>query len=173
MPWFVDELQGEAQAAIAAMQQAALTARDQHARAELMRHMLTTARKVKHKPEAEAVEGVVREWMDAWNLPRSEWPHLEQNMNAFTAAFYTFANAPGAEADGALRKACAELESGFERAGMRLCDEMAWRSQCAHGWWALVAPQPAALAGAKSRPGIPSLQAGQRFWEPGCADFCR
>ena len=67
MPHLVEELRAEAEAAIAAMREAALAARHLHARAELMRHMLTTARKVKDRPKADAVETVVREWMDAWN----------------------------------------------------------------------------------------------------------
>ena len=52
-------LELEAERAILAMQTAALAARQLHARAELMRHMLTTARKVAGKPKAEAIETVV------------------------------------------------------------------------------------------------------------------
>ena len=74
MAHFVEELQLEAERAILAMQTAALAARQLHARAELMRHMLTTARKVAGKPKAEAVETVVREWMDAYR-PRDGGLH--------------------------------------------------------------------------------------------------
>ncbi len=73
------------------MQAAAIEARRLHARAELMRHMLATARKVKDKPRAEAVETVVREWMDAWNLRRDEWPHVAREMQSFTEAFQDYA----------------------------------------------------------------------------------
>jgi hypothetical protein len=47
MPHFVDELKAGAEAAIAAMRDASRRARHIHARAELMRHMLLTANKVK------------------------------------------------------------------------------------------------------------------------------
>ncbi len=171
--YFVDELKAEADIAIVVMQKAAKIARDLHAHSELMRHMLATARKVKDKPMAEAVETVVREWMDAWNLPRAEWPQLEQEMIIFTQAFHVFANRPDAEADLILRNACAALEAGFVREGTRLCDEMAWRSKCAHGWWEVVSPQPPAMTGSKPRPTIPAFEPGQPFWEAGCAPFCR
>ena len=61
MTHFVDELTANSEAAIAAMRDAALRARHIHARAELMRHMLVTAHKVKRKPRADAVEAVVTE----------------------------------------------------------------------------------------------------------------
>src|SRR5207249_10047 len=88
MPHLVDELRADSEAAIAAMRDAALRARRIHARAELMRHMLLTAHKVKSKPKADAVEAVVTEWMKAWHLTRSDWPQLAREMEAFTAAFY-------------------------------------------------------------------------------------
>ena len=47
MAHLVEELQAEAARAIAAMREAALATRTVHARAELMRHMRTTAVKVK------------------------------------------------------------------------------------------------------------------------------
>ena len=51
---FVEQLRSEADAAVAEMKRAARAARDAHARAELMRHMLGTARKSKDKPRDQA-----------------------------------------------------------------------------------------------------------------------
>ena len=72
MPHFVEALQQEAAEAIARMQEAALRARHAHARAELMRHMLTTARKVKEKPKAEAVETVAADQIVEQQVPRAD-----------------------------------------------------------------------------------------------------
>src|SRR5688572_5684204 len=110
MTHFVDELQAEAAKAIAAMKEAAIAARHIHARAELMRHMRTTAAKSKDKPKAEAVEAVVSEWMEAWHLPRSEWPHIAREMERFTEAFYDLARELSDEADRRLRDACEALD---------------------------------------------------------------
>jgi hypothetical protein len=173
MPHFVEDLQQEAQRAVAAMQSAALAARHIHARAELMRHMLTTARKVATKPKAEAVETVVREWMDAWNLGRSEWPHIAREMEAFTEAFHDYANEPSDAHDAALRRSCEALDAALAREGTSISEQMAFRSQCAHRWWELVVPVPADLPGAKPRPSVPVLAEGAPFWEAGSADFCR
>lgn len=173
MPHFVEELRGDAEAAIAAMRHAALAARHVHARAELMRHMLTTARKVAAKPKGEAVETVVREWMDAWNLDRHDWPHIAREMESFTAAFHDYANDPSDAHDAALRANCTALDQALEREGTSISDQMAFRSQCAHRWWELVAPTPVDLSGAKPRPSMPALRPDAPFWEAGCADFCR
>lgn len=173
MPHFVEALQQEAAEAIAQMQEAALRARHAHARAELMRHMLTTARKVKDKPKAEAVETVVREWMDAWNLARTDWPHIAREMEAFTEAFHDYANDPSDAHDERLREACVALDIVLEKEGTSISDQMAFRSQCAHGWWEQVKPVPADLPGRKPRPSVPGPESGKAFWEAGCADFCR
>jgi hypothetical protein len=173
MTHFVESLQQAAAEAIACMQQAAIAARRIHARAELMRHMLTTARKVSEKPKAEAVETVVREWMDAWNLDRSAWPHIAREMQAFTEAFHDYANAPDDTHDARLRQACAALDDALAAEGTSIAEQMAYRSQCAHGWWALVEPVPADLPGQKPRPSIPPLPADRPFWDAGCATFCR
>ena len=173
MTHFVEELREEAGAAIAAMREAALSARHLHARAELMRHMLTTARKVAAKPQAEAVEAVVREWLDAWNLDRHDWPHIAREMESFTAAFHNYANDPSDTHDARLREACAALDEALAREGTSISQQMAFRSQCAHGWWELVAPTPADLPGAKPRPSMPAPRSDAPFWEAGCADFCR
>jgi hypothetical protein len=173
MPHFVEELREEAGAAIARMREAALAARYLHARAELMRHMLTTARKVAGKPKAEAVETVVREWMDAWNLDRHDWPHIAREMETFTAAFHNYANEPSDAHDAALRESCAALDVALACEDTSISEQMAFRSQCAHGWWELVAPTPADLPGAKPRPSMPAPRTDAPFWEAGCAEFCR
>jgi hypothetical protein len=173
MSMFVDELQAEASAAIAAMQQAALAARHAHARAELMRHMLTTARKMMHRPKAEAVEAVVGEWLGAWNLDRHAWPHIAREIEALTAAFHDVAHDTSPANDAALRACTAALDEALAREGTTISDQMAWRSQCAHGWWEAVRPAPADLAGAKDRPSIPAPAKGAPFWEHGCAAFCK
>jgi hypothetical protein len=173
MPHLVDELQREAARAIDAMKQAALVARHAHARAELIRHMLTTARKVKDKPKPDAVETVVREWMHAWNLDRDAWPHVAREMTLFTEAFHDYANAASDAHDEALRRGCDALDEVLSREGTSISEQMAFRSQCAHGWWELVEPTPADLPGAKPRPSMPALRRDAPFWETGCADFCR
>jgi hypothetical protein len=173
MAHFVEDLQREAERAVAAMQTAALAARQLHARAELMRHMLTTARKVAAKPKAEAVETVVREWMGAWNLARDEWPHIAREMEAFTAAFHDYANDPSDAHDAALRRACDALDAVLAQQDTSISDQMAFRSQCAHRWWELVVPVPADLPGRKPRPSVPQLSADAPFWEAGCAEFCK
>jgi len=173
MAHFVEDLQQEAARAIMAMQTAALAARHLHARAELMRHMLTTARKVAGKPKAQAVETVVTEWMDAWNLGRAEWPHIAREMEAFTAAFHDYANAPTDAHDTALRQACDALDAALAREDTSISDQMAFRSQCAHRWWELVMPVPGDLPGLKPRPSVPPLAGDAPFWESGCAGFCR
>lgn len=173
MPHFVEELRVEAEAAIARMQEAAIAARRSHARAELMRHMLTTAGKVAAKPKAEAVETVVREWMDAWNLDRSDWPHIAREMQAFTEAFHDYANAPSDAHDARIRASCAALDEALMREGTSIAEQMAFRSQCAHGWWELVEPVPADLPGRKERPSVPKPRSDRPFWDAGCAAFCR
>jgi len=173
MPHFVDALQQQASAAIASMREAALEARRIHAHAELMRHMLTTARKVKDRPKAEAVETVVGEWMAAWNLDRSDWPHIATEMQGFTEAFHDYANDPSDAHDARVAAGAQALDAALAREGTSIAEQMAFRSQCAHGWWELVAPVPADLPGRKERPSIPKPEFGRPFWEAGCADFCR
>lgn len=173
MPHFVDALQQEAADAIARMREAAIAARRLHARAELMRHMLTTARKVKQKPKAEAVETVVIEWMDAWNLDRSDWPHIAREMETFTQAFHDYANDPSDANDARVAAGAEALDAALAREGTSIAEQMAFRSQCAHGWWELVEPTPADLPGRKPRPSMPGLRRDAPFWETGCADFCR
>lgn len=173
MPHLVEDLQAEAEAAIAAMQYAARSARYAHARAELIRHMRTTAAKQKAKPRDEAIELVVAEWMEAWYLPRHDWPQLAEVMEKFTATFYDYVNAPSDAADAAVRAATAELDAALAAEGTSISDQMAFRSMCAHGWWEAVLPTPADLPGRKDRPTVPPLQDGRPFWDAGCADQCR
>ena len=172
MAHFVEELQREAAAAVATMQAAALVARHRHARAELMRHMRATTAKVKDEPKDQAVEAVVSEWMEAWHLPRSEWPHIAREMKAFTEAFYEYVKAPRTDADERLRDSCSALDAALAQEGTTLSDQMAWRSMCAHGWWELVAPTPPDLPGRTARPTVPQPEPGKPFWEAGCAQQC-
>jgi hypothetical protein len=173
MPHLCEELRREAEAAIHAMQEAARRARHAHARAELMRHMLTTARKVADRPRAEAVESVVGEWMAAWHLDRGAWPEVARDMEGLTQAFLDYVREPSDATDLALRQAADALDVALEGQGTSVSDQMAWRSQCAHGWWDLVVPTPPDLPGRKARPMVPDVEPGRPFWEAGCAPFCR
>jgi hypothetical protein len=173
MPHFVDSLQQEANEAIARMREAAIEARLIHAHAELMRHMLTTARKVKDRPKSDAVETVVGEWMAAWNLARSDWPHVAHEMQAFTEAFHDYANDPSDANDARVAAGAQGLDAALAREGTSIAEQMAFRSQCAHGWWELVTPVPADLPGRKDRPSVPRPEARRPFWDAGCAEFCR
>src|SRR5690606_11654128 len=138
MPYLVDEAQREARAAIEAMKAAAPRARAIHARAELIRHMFTTARKVGHLPRDAAVEAVVGEWMKAWHLTPDVYAAVAADMRSFTDAFCAFAETAAPETDERLRSAVAALERALRRAGTTLGNQMGWRSECAHGWWELV-----------------------------------
>ena len=173
MPHFVEQLQGEAAWAFAAMREAAIAARHIHARAELMRHMRSTANKFKHRPKAEAVEAVVAEWMEAWHLPRGEWPHIALEMERFTQAFHDYAHDASDLTDARLRESCAALDAALAKEGTTISEQMAFRSMCAHGWWDMVVPAPPDLPGRAERPGIPQWQPGQAFWETPCAAQCR
>lgn len=156
----VDEAQAEAQAAIGVMRRAALHARRLHARAELLRHMRTTAGKPGAQPET-----VAREWMQAWNM--QDWPQVADEMRRFAAAFCAYAAHPDDANDAAIRVATVGLEQALEDRGTTLADEMAWRSECAHGWWAAVSPPPVSHPPRNSVPGP-----AQPFWVSGCAPHC-
>ncbi len=172
MSHFVDQLQSEAEAAMAAMRKAAIAARYIHARAELMRHMRSTAEKSKDKPKTEAVEAVVAEWMEAWHLPRREWPHVAREMESFTEAFYDYACERSDANDARVRKTCDALDAAFAAQGTSISDQMAFRSMCAHGWWDAVVPTPSDLPGRTDRPTVPKLQTDKPFWETRCAERC-
>jgi hypothetical protein len=149
---------------IATMKAAALAARAAHARAELMRHMLLTAGKLKERPRDAAMRQVVDEWLAAWALDRF-FPHVG-DMEAVTAAFFDYVRAPSDDADRVLRAAWATIERVFSVSGTPLADRMAWRSSCAHGWWADVCPAPPGEGRADT-----AWPAGP-FWEKGCAPHC-
>ncbi|MEO8755788.1 MAG: hypothetical protein ABI624_24245, partial [Casimicrobiaceae bacterium] len=138
---------------------------DTHARAELMRHMLMTAGKVRDRPAGEAVAFTVDHWLEAWHLDRASWPHVPE-MEAFAAAFHAYASAPTDASDHRVRATCAALENVFAAAGMPLADQMAWRSVCAHGWWGDVRPAPPG----RGRPDRDWPAAP--FWEKGCLPEC-
>ena len=165
MKHLVDELRAKADENIAAMRDAALRARDAHARAELMRHMLMTADKVKHRPADDAVRFIVDHWLEAWGLARESWPHVAE-MEAFAAAFHAYAIAPSHANDDAVRATCVRLELAFVSAGMPIADQMAWRSICAHGWWAHVRPPPQGQGRADH------VAPDRPFWENGCLPEC-
>jgi len=173
MSHFVEELQQQAADAMSAMQEAARAARHIHARAELMRHMRTTAAKSKDKPKAVAVEAVLAEWLEAWHLSRHDWPHIAAEMERFTGAFYDYVNDPSDANDTVLREATLTLDGALAALGTTISDQMAFRSMCAHGWWEVVTPTPTDLPGRKDRPTVPRLVDGQSFWEAACAEQCR
>jgi hypothetical protein len=161
----VEEEQERAAAAIAAMRAAAEAARELHARAELMRHMRTTAAKNRERPRADAVRAVVDEWLQAWALERATWPHVAA-MEALTRAFLDYVAAPSDASDQAVRAAWDAIARAFAAAGKPLADQMAWRSMCAHAWWAQVRPAPAGQGRSdRTWPAHP-------FWEEGCLPEC-
>jgi hypothetical protein len=135
--------------------------------------MMTTTRKVVDRPKSEAIANVVSEWMAAWNLDRSAWPETARDMEALTGAFYDYVAEPSDRTDANLREACAALDNALARQGTTMSDQMAWRSQCAHGWWESVRPTPPDLPGRKDRPSVPRPRSGKPFWEADCADFCK
>jgi len=165
MAHLVHELKTKADTDIGTMRSAALRARDSHARAELMRHMLMTAETVKNRPMAEAVRFIVDHWLEAWSLARATWPHVPE-MEAFAAAFHAYAIAPSDARDEAVRATCIRLELAFAAAGMPIADQMAWRSICAHGWWGEVRPAPPGQG--RTDYAWPA----QPFWEAGCRPEC-
>lgn len=172
MPHVVDEMLHEAEAAIAAMRDAALRARALHARAELMRHMRSTAAKLAARPLAEAAALVAGEWMKAWHLDGRAYADIAADVRRFAEAFVQDAQHPGPATGPAIRDAIAALDAALARHGTTLADQMAWRSQCAHGWWDLVVPSPPDLPDRPDRPGVPRHQPGTAFWQAGCAAHC-
>lgn len=163
-----DEMSAAAETAIEQMRSAAIEARALHARSELLRHMLLTARKVSQLPREEGVATITREWMKAWGLGEEGYPELGNEMRSFTDAVCDVAETGTAEADRRLRTSLEALDLALAEMGMTLADQMAWRSVCAHGWWAQVVPRPDGMAGPPARPAAP----GQPFWDAGCAPHC-
>lgn len=99
--------------------------------------------------------------------------HIAAEIASLTGAFYDFAHDSSAENDAALRASTAALDAALAREGTTISDQMAWRSQCAHGCWEAVKPTPDDLPGAKPRPSMPAPVKGEPFWESGCAPFCK
>ncbi len=147
-----------------------MVARRLHARAELMRHMRLTARKVVPQPIDEAVRLVADEWMQAWGLGGDAYRDLAEPLRRFTESFCRDARATSAVSEAAIAAALVELEDAFERIGTTLADEMAFRSGCAHGWWEMVVPVPEHAR--RERPTVPRWQPGKAFWETGAAPHC-
>ena len=87
-------------------------------------------------------------------------------MEAFAAAFHAYAIARSDANDDAVRSSCIRLELAFFSAGMPIADQMAWRSICAHGWWAQVRPAPAGKG--RTDRDWPT----EPFWEHGCLPDC-
>lgn len=173
MPHIVDQMQAEAASAVAAMRDAALVARRLHARAELLRHMRSTAARLADQPPDHAISRVVREWMRAWHLDTERYGDLVEEVRRFAAAFCTDARASTPATQAAIGGATNALDAAFARHGTTLADQMAWRSQCAHGWWDMVVPAPSDLPDRAERSDMPRYQPGFTFWQIGCADRCR
>ena len=127
MPHIVDQLQAEAAVAIAAMRDAALTARRMHARAELLRHMQQTAAKLADQPAEQAIERVMREWMQAWHIDTGSYVELIEDARRFAAAFCADARGSTPATQIAIREATEALDAALVRHGTSIADQMAWR----------------------------------------------
>jgi hypothetical protein len=169
----VDDMLGEAAQAIEAMREAALNARRLHARAELMRHMRTTAAKMRARPLDEAAALVAGEWMKAWHIDGAVYAAIAEPVARFTRAFCVDANASTKTTQREIADAISDVEAALGSQGTSIADQMAWRSECAHGWWELVMPTPADLPHRAERAGMPRYQPGTPFWDAGCAPHCR
>jgi hypothetical protein len=154
----VDAMRDEAAEAVAAMKAAAVKARHLHARAELARHMRTTAAKLAARPTEAAAAAIAAEWMKAWSLDASAYAAIAGEVAAFTRAFCLDARGATPTTQASIRQAFAGLEDAFRSIGTTLSDEMAFRSECAHGWWGSVTPPPAS--------------GGQPFWSAGAKPHC-
>lgn len=138
----VDQHLKNADRAIAKMQAAAVAARTLHARAELLRHMRTTAAKLTHLPVAEAANKTMREWLNAWKIAEADIATLGPAALQFAEAFCRDAHGSTKSTQAAIVDALAALDVGFTAIGTTLADQMAYRSVCAHPWWGQVAPDP-------------------------------
>jgi hypothetical protein len=169
----VDAMLAEADAAIDRMKAAALEARHLHARAELARHMRATAAKMAALPVNDAAAAIAREWMAAWALNEAAYGALAAQVAAFTLAFCLDARGTTPQTRAEIVRATAALEAAFIGAGASLSDEMAYRSECAHGWWAAVRPIPEPLRDPARASRIPTAAEGQPFWTAGPQAHCR
>lgn len=160
----VDAMLDEAAVAVERMKAAAIEARRLEARAELARHMRTTARKLAHLPEEEAAAAITREWMKAWALGEEAYAAVRAEVAAFTLAFCR---------DTGIPEALAALEAAFASRGTTLADEMAFRSECAHGWWRMVVPHPPEHRDEARAARIPVPSPHSPFWSAGPQLHCR
>ena len=119
-------------------------------------------------PQDPRARANIDRWMDAqqtsFNRPMS-------------AVFWGLVRTPADQRDlaaiqQAIHDTTVALDAALARHGTTLADQMAWRSQCAHGWWDLVAPSPPDLPNRPDRPGVPTHQPGTPFWQVGCAPHC-
>lgn len=153
----VDEMQDQARVAILHMRVAALEARRLHARAELMRHMRGTAARLAGMALDAAAEKVAGEWMQAWGLGAGAYQALSADVGRFARAFCADVRGSDAASQAELRAAIAALDVGFAAHGLSVAEEMASRSECAHGWWGAV---------------VPKAGAGTPFWTHGAPPRC-
>jgi hypothetical protein len=107
--------------------------------------------------------------MKAWDLDAERYADLAIHIRSFTESFCRDAHAPDAASSAAIAAALARLEPAFERTGATLADQMAFHSECAHGWWEMVVPAP---QDSRDRPGVPRWKPGMAFWEAGAAPYC-
>ena len=152
----VDAMLLEARLAIAAMKAAAVEARRVHARAELMRHMRGTAAKMVGMGVEEAVAKVSGEWMAAWGLGAEAYSGLAAGVEGFVRAFVVDARGSDSGTQAGLVAALGGLDGALKDAGLTLADEMAFRSECRHGWWGVVVPG----------------EGGRAFWADGALERC-
>jgi hypothetical protein len=103
--------------------------------------------------------------MQAWGIDPADCPQAQQ-MERFAGAFHDYACNPGDAQDAAVRAAAEALEEAFTAVGMPLADQMAWRSECDHAWWAQVSPPPAGFGPATGN------APREPFWDRGCPAHC-
>lgn len=166
MTQMLEDFSAAADRSINAMKSAALTARRDHAAAELTRHMLLTTRRFHNRGRDGAIDAVVADWLGAWHLKRDEWPAIAAEMEALTGAFFDYIADPSDNADQAVRAAWQRLKDAHDTPERTLEDQMAWRSVCAHGWWGDVSPAPDGYRDHDTaRPHAP-------FWDRACPPEC-
>ncbi len=166
MTHMLDEFAATAKRSIDAMKKAAEQARRDHAAAELVRHMLLTTRKFADHGKEKAVEAVVADWLGAWHFKRGDWPEIAAEMETLTGAFYDYCADPSETTDHAVRATWQKLKAVHDTNERTLEDQMAWRSDCAHGWWGEVSPAPKGYRDHDTR------RAMTPFWTKGCPPEC-
>jgi hypothetical protein len=167
-----DALMAEAEAAIRRMQDSAREARLLHAMAELARHMRATAARMTAMPADQAAEAIAAEWLKAWGLAGSGWPGMSGLAHAFALAFATDAADSTPATREAIARSMAALDAAFRSGGSSLGDEMAFRSECAHGWWSAVVPVPEGRSDPARLARLPRPAPGEPFWSAGPQAHC-